>query len=297
MSVVDSAVVSPIDNPGQTLGRVTALIVNYNSGRWLQRCIRALKGQGARFPDVLVLDNASQDGSVDDLSPMPGLEIIRSGTNLGFGPGVNHLLERVQSELLLIVNPDCLLVREALTRLVAEMDLHPEAGLVSGRIFDMSGNEQRGSRRQLPGPKRVLNEVIRLRSGTGVDLVHLPSPAESTEVEAVSGACMLVRTEAFRQLGGFDPGFPMHFEDLDLMARMAQSGWTVRLVPDVAVSHAGGVSSRRRPVRVMVDKHRGLWRYLNKHCRDRWPAWSRPIWWLGIWLHAFLMVPVVLWRR
>jgi N-acetylglucosaminyl-diphospho-decaprenol L-rhamnosyltransferase len=279
------------------LARVTALIVNYNSGPWLARCVRALKGRGARFPEVLVLDNASDDGSVEDLVPMPGLEVILADRNLGFGPGVNRLLERVTSELLLIINPDCLLVPETLARLVAELDAHPEAGLVSGRIFDMSGNEQRGSRRQLPGPRRVLNEVIRLRSGTGIDLVHLPAPAEATEVDAVSGACMLLRTKAFHQLGGFDPGFPMHFEDLDLMARLIKGGWSIRLVPDVAISHAGGISSRRRPVRVMLDKHRGLWRYLNKHCRDRWPAWSRPLWWLGIWLHAVLMTPIVLWRR
>lgn len=295
--MTETASGSAIDHPARALGRVTALIVNYNSGPWLKRCIRALKGQDARFPEVLVLDNASVDGGIEDLAPMPGLNITRSDQNLGFGRGVNRLLDQVQTELLLIINPDCLLVREALVRLVAELDEHPEAGLVSGRIFDMSGNEQRGSRRQLPGPRRVLNEVIQLRSGTGVDLIHLPSPAEPTEVEAVSGACMLFRTEAFRQLNGFDPGFPMHFEDLDLMARLAQAGWKIRLVPDVAISHAGGISSRRRPIRVMLDKHRGLWRYLNKHCRDRWPAWSRPLWWLGIWTHALLMMPVLLWRR
>lgn len=293
----DSGAVRALDHPGQALGRVTAVIVNYNSGPWLKRCIRALKGQGARFPRVLVLDNASEDGSVDDLPTMPGLKIMRSDLNLGFGPGVNQLVEQVTSELLLIINPDCLMVPEALERLVAELDEHPEAGLVSGRIFDMSGTEQRGSRRQLPGPRRVLNEVIRFRSGTGVDLIHLPAPAEPTEVEAVSGACMLMRSEVFRALGGFDRGFPMHFEDLDLMTRLLAAGWRVRLVPDVAISHAGGVSSRRRPVRVMLDKHRGLWRYLNKHCRDRWPAWSRPLWWFGIWLHAAFMIPVVIWRK
>ena len=280
-----------------SLARVTAVVINYNSGPWLGRCIRALKGRGARFPLVTVVDNASDDESWDNLPDMPGLTLERLSANLGFGRGVNHVLDRLETEFLLIINPDCLLVPEGLAELIAELDEHPEAGLVSGRIFDMSGNEQRGSRRQLPGPRRILNEVFRFRSGRGVDLTHLPSPAEATAVEAVSGACMLLRTRAFRDLGGFDPGFPMHFEDLDLMARLHNSGWSVRLVPSVAISHAGGVSSRQRPVRVMFNKHRGLWRYLNKHCRDRWPLWSRPLWWLGLWLHALIMVPVVLWRR
>ncbi len=295
-AIAETGTLDPIDRVN-ALSRVTAVVINYNSGPWLARCLRALKGRGAKFPQVVVFDNASDDGSVEELTSMPGLEIIKSEENLGFGRGVNRALDRVSTEFLLIVNPDCLLVPEALINLVAELDEISGAGLVSGRIFDMSGNEQRGSRRQLPGPRRILNEIFRFRPGAGVDLTHLPAPVESVDVEAVSGACMLLRTEAFRSLNGFDPGFPMHFEDLDLMARLAQAGWSVRLVPSVAVSHAGGVSSRQRPVQVMLDKHRGLWRYLNKHCRDRWPAWSRPLWWLGIWAHAAMMVPVALWRR
>ncbi|MFU8833049.1 MAG: glycosyltransferase family 2 protein [Wenzhouxiangella sp.] len=294
--VVEPEVPDPIDR-AKALSRVTAVIINYNSGPWLVRCVRALKGRGAKYPQVLVLDNASNDGSVEELTSMPGLEVLKANENLGFGRGVNRAVDRVTTEFLLIINPDCLLVPNGLATLVAELDEYPQAALVSGRIFDMSGNEQRGSRRQLPGPRRVLNEVFRFRLGSGVDLTHIPAPVESVDVEAVSGACMLLRTDVFRALKGFDPGFPMHFEDLDLMTRLSQAGWTVRLVPSVAVSHAGGVSSRQRPVRVMLDKHRGLWRYLNKHCRDRWPVWSRPIWWLGIWTHAILMIPVALWRR
>ncbi len=294
--VVEPQVPDPIDR-AKALSRVTAVIINYNSGPWLARCVRALKGRGAKYPQVIVLDNASSDGSVEELTSMPGLEVLKANENLGFGRGVNRAADRVTTEFLLVINPDCLLVPNGLANLVAELDEYPDAALVSGRIFDMSGNEQRGSRRQLPGPRRVLNEVFRFRLGSGVDLTHMPAPIESVDVEAVSGACMLLRADVFRALKGFDPGFPMHFEDLDLMARLNQAGWTVRLVPSVAVSHAGGVSSRQRPVRVMLDKHRGLWRYLNKHCRDRWPVWSRPIWWLGIWTHAVLMIPGALWRR
>ncbi len=287
---------TPVKLPNSALGRVTVIMVNYNSGPWLARSLRALKGESARFPVTRILDNASDDGSLEQVPQLPGLEIERSPVNLGFGRGINRLLERVDTEFALILNPDCLLVPEGLKALIAEMDAHPEAGMVSGRIFDMSGNEQRGSRRQLPGPKRVLNEIFRFRGGNGIDLTHMPPPRGALAVEAVSGACMLVRREAVAAIGGFDDRFPMHFEDLDLMARLQRAGWRIRLVPDVAISHAGGISSRSRPVHVMLNKHRGLWRYLNKHCHDRWPLWSRPLWLVAIFLHAALMAPL-LWLR
>ncbi len=283
-------------DPGCSLARVTAIVVNYNSGRWLERCVLALRGDDDSPPPVEVIDNGSDDGSLEHLPDLPGVRARRSPRNLGFARGVNLAARAVETDYLLIINPDCLLVPAALARLVAELDAHPEAALVSGRIFDMSGTEQRGSRRRLPTRRRVLDEVLRFRGRTGVDLTHLPAPAGAEDVEAVSGACMLLRRQAFLEVDGFDKHYPLHFEDLDLMARLRQSGWTIRLCPDVAVSHAGGVSSRSRPVQVMWKKHRGLWRYLNAHAELPWPWWSRALWWLGIHAHAVLMTPVARWR-
>lgn len=284
-------------HPSSALSRVCVLIVNYNSGPWLARSLRALKGRGARWPAIKVLDNDSRDDSADDLPEWPQLELLRASSNLGFARGVNRLATDIEHDFILILNPDCLVAASSLERLISELDAWPAAALVSGRIFDMSGNEQRGSRRQLPTPRRLRNEVTRFHFGAGVDMTHLPSPDQPTEVEAVSGACMLIRTRVFHEMGGFDEGYPMHFEDLDLMARLRAAGHAIRLVPDVVISHAGGVSSRHRPLRVSFDKHRGLLRYLNKHCRDNWPFWARPVWWSMVWLHFLLTLPVALWRR
>ena len=246
---------------------------------------------------IRVLDNGSIDGSATNLPDMPGLSITRSEVNLGFGPGINRLADEVTQDYMLILNPDCLLVAESLERLIEELDAWPDAALVSGRIFDMGGNEQRGSRRQLPNPKRLRNEVLRFHFSSGVDMTHLPAPETACEVEAVSGACMLVRRKHFIALGGFDTGFPMHFDDLDLMARFREAGQQIRLVPDVAISHAGGVSSRHRPLQVEFDKHRGLWRYLVKHCKAQWPWWSRPLWAMAISAHFAFALPAALLRR
>jgi len=283
-----------MNETGSPFARVTAVIVNYNSGRWLARCIENLRGRNGSSPPVIIIDNASGDGSIDILPEMPGVTVRRAHRNLGFGRGVNQALRSVRTEYLLIINPDCLLVPASLARLVEELDRHPEVALVSGRVFDMRGVEQRGSRRRLPSRSLVLSEVLPFSRSNGIDLTHEPAPDGPSDVEAVSGACMLARTSALAQIGGFDPRFHMHFEDLDAMARLREAGWRIRLVPSVFVSHAGGVSSRRRPVAVMWAKHKSLWRYLNKHCGARWSRFGRATWWLGIHLHALLMAPVCL---
>mgnify|MGYP000526981934 CR=1 FL=1 len=246
---------------------------------------------------VLVLDNASSDGSLAEVSETANISIQASDENLGFARGINHLSTAVTTDYLLILNPDCLLNPADLVELVIELESHPESAMTSGRVFNFDGSEQRGSRRCLPDPSRILRELSGRQSGTGIDLRHEPAPREACEVEAVSGSCMLVRASVFRELGGFDDRYPMHFEDLDLMARVKEAGYTIRLVPDVAISHAGGASSQHRPLNVMWDKHVGLWRYLNTHCQEQWPVWSRPFWWLGIRLHAWLLTPIVWWQQ
>jgi len=281
----------------EAIARVTAVIVNYNSGRWLARCIESLRGPGRSAPSVVVIDNASTDGSIDILDAADGLTVRRAHRNLGFGRGVNQALRKIDTEYLLIINPDCLLTPHSLARLIDELDHHPDAALASGRVFDMSGREQRGSRRRLPTRQQILSEVMPFSQVNGIDLTHEPVPDQPVDVDAVSGACMLMRTSALKKIGGFDPRFHMHFEDLDVMARLHAAGWRIRLVPSVFVSHAGGVSSRRRPLAVLWAKHQSLWRYLNKHCSEDWSGFSRALWWLFIQLHAIVMTPVSLITR
>lgn len=281
-------------DPVEWLARVGVLIVNYNAGRWLKRAIDTLRPEGAVWPQVVVVDNGSRDGSLEALDASenrPGITIDRAGANLGFAAGINRAAEHCDRELLLLLNPDCLIPPDHLARLVIELDAHPEAALVSGRIVDERGNEQRASRRRLPTPARVLRETLPFATG-GVDLTRTPAPENPVEAEAVSGACMLVRAEVFRKLGGLDQRYPMHFEDLDLFARLGEAGWTIRWLPDVEIVHAGGASSRRRPARVLIAKHRGLWRYLARHCSDRWPRWQRPLWALLLGLHLAVRLPL-----
>jgi GT2 family glycosyltransferase len=276
------------DSPRPALSRVTVLIVNFNAGDCLRRCIDVLALDSASKADVRIVDNGSLDDSLNDVSAS-GLHIDRAGRNLGFAAGMNRAAAGADREFLLLLNPDAEIQPAQVARLIDELDRHPECVLVGPRVVGADGREQRASRRRAPTALRILGEV--LPGLPGIDLTHTPAPRASTEIEAVSGACMLVRRSAFEAIGGFDTDYPLHFEDLDLFARLRASGGTLRWVPDVSVRHQGGESSRGHDRRVLRAKHRGLWLYLNRHVATGARSWQRPLWWLGLKLSEGLRAP------
>jgi len=225
-----------------------------------------------------------------------GISIDRAGRNLGFAAGINRAAGQATREFLLLLNPDCRIDPAALGRLIAELDEHPEAALVSGKVVGVDGREQRGSRRKLPTPALIMHEMLPF-SSNGIDLTHTPPPNRALAVEAISGACMLIRAEVFHVLGGLDESYPMHFEDLDLFRRLLDAGHAIRWVPEVEIVHAGGQSSRSRPAGVVIDKHRGLWRYLARHCSADWPRWQRPFWALALVIHLIVRLVIALVSR
>ena len=275
------------------LERVAVLVVNYNAGEWLLRCIESLRPAEASEPAVILVDNGSADDSLSGIA-RDGVTIDRAGRNLGFAAGMNRAASKADRELLLILNPDAEIRPEGLARLVDELDAHPECALVSGRVVGADGREQRGSRRQAPTARRVLAELV--PGLIGIDLTGQPAPENATEIEAVSGACMLIRSSAFDAVGGFDEGYALHFEDLDLFARLRAGGQTIRWVPEVTIRHAGGVSSSPHALRVMRSKHQGLARYLQSHVATGAKRWQWPLWRLALALSTALRTPIA-WLR
>jgi len=280
-----------------TLARVGVLIVNYNASEWLARAVTALRPPGSDEPEIVIVDNGSTDQSLETLRAALGdraaeINIDRAGVNLGFAAGINRAARQTGRELLLLLNPDCRIEPATLARLVAELDAHPEAALVAGKVLGLDRREQRGSRRLRPTPARIFHELSPI-SANGIDLTHTQAPESACEVEAVSGACMLIRACDFNALEGLDTAYPLHFEDLDLFARLAESGRTLRWVPEAVLEHVGGASSGSRPAGVLIDKHRGLWRYLGRHCGDQWPLWQRPLWAIAMTTHLAIRLALI----
>jgi GT2 family glycosyltransferase len=268
---------------------VTAVTVNYNAGPLLQGLVESLASQPGLLRTVVV-DNASIDRSLDFLTaaPHPQVTLARNPVNRGFAAACNQGAASATGRYLLFINPDCRMPAGTLARLSALLDERPGVGMLGPLVLNSDGSEQRGCRRHLPDPRRALMRVFRLDKPdaegrtAGFDLTGTPLPKEPVPVEAISGACLLIRRELFEQLGGWDEGYFLHCEDLDLCKRVQQAGSKVLFVPDVSVSHVQGVSSRRRPLFVLWHKHRGMWRYYSKFLRRTSPFWLTPLVALGI---------------
>jgi GT2 family glycosyltransferase len=247
---------------------VSAIVVACDSGDTLRRCIDALGASAVG--EILVVDNASTDGACEALPAMAGkapVRVLRQSTNLGFGPAVNLAAAEARGGWLAVVNPDCFVAPDTFEGLLATAANCPDAGLIGADVRDGSGRPEPAARRRDPTLSRILAErLLPARSRGDRGLAMPPGPAGSIHaVDAVSGALMLLPRTVFESVGGFDPAYRLHAEDLDLCRRVRLAGRRVIVAEGVLVTHLKGTSSARRPFFVAWHKHRGLVRYLGRH--------------------------------
>jgi GT2 family glycosyltransferase len=276
-------------------GLTSIVIVNFNGGALLGRCVDAALASSAPV-EVLVVDNASADGSLRDLKRRvrgePRVRILENAENVGFARANNRALREASGDYVLLLNPDCLVEADTVGRMRAVMDGHPEAAMAGCLLLNPDGTEQAGARRSVPTPWRAFVRALNLarwfpnhpRLFSDYVLVREPLPSDPTAVEAISGAFMFVRPADMERVGLLDEGYFLHCEDLDWCMRFRQKGRQVLFVPDVAVVHHKGHCSRGRPLRVLWHMHRGMIRFYRKFFRHQYPL---PLMWLvvaGVWL-------------
>jgi len=274
--------------------RFDVVIVNYNAGDLLRRCVQSLLARSLAR-SVVVSDNGSVDASLTSLRAAfwdrPDLITLENNANLGFGRACNIGYTLTHAPYILFINPDCIVSPGSVERLITVLEQHPDMGMVGPMILNPDGSEQIGARRTTPTPGRAFIKAFGLSRAAAVwpglfkdfNLQKEPVPTQPTDVDAISGACMLVRRTAVDQVGLFDEGYFMHCEDLDWCMRFRLAGWRVVFVPDAVVMHEKGVSSRSRPVFVEWHKHRGMARYYRKFFSSRYPLILMPFVMLAIW--------------
>jgi GT2 family glycosyltransferase len=275
-----------------------AVIVNYNAGTLLTEAVQSVLAEGARH--VFVVDNDSHDESLAYLDAFTSnycVCIIRNSKNLGFAAACNIGAQASDADALLFLNPDSVLAPGALCLLIEALESSPSVGMVGGMLCNLDGSEQPGGRRVFPTPRRAFMRAFGLShlskwfpSLFSDFLLHKePLPLAPTSVEAISGACMLVKREALDDVGLWDVGYFLHCEDLDWCMRFRLSNWLVMFVPDARVIHVLGACSRTRPFFVEWHKHHGMVRFYSKFFKKQYPG---PLWWLvvlGVWLRFGLV--------
>lgn len=271
---------------------VSAIIVNYNAGDLLRQCINSLIACDCEV-EIIVVDNASQDESLAAIADIHQLTVIKNPTNTGFAAACNQGITAAKADYFLFLNPDSTIEAQALSRMIDVFENDKQVGMAGGMLCHLDGTEQPGGRRVFPTPR------LAFMRATGLSLLseffpklfsdfllhNSPVPETAVEVEAISGACMLVKREAVENVGQWDEGYFLHCEDLDWCMRFRQNNWKVMFVPDAKVLHALGVCGRNRPVFVEWHKHKGMCRFYCKFFRHEYPG-------LLMWL-----VMVAVWMR
>ncbi|PXX09962.1 glycosyltransferase family 2 protein [Nitrosomonas ureae] len=271
---------------------VTAVIVNYNSGPLLASCVHAVLQQ---VRQVVVVDNASSDTSLTELenklSSEKLLHIVRLHNNVGFAAGCNAGLKLSTQSLILFLNPDCILQGNSMQRMVQVIESDTHIGMVGGFLVNPDGSEQGGGRRAIPTPWRAFVRAFGLyrlekfwpHLFFDFHLNNKPLPLVPIEVEAISGALMLVKREAIDDVGLWDEDYFLHCEDLDLCMRFKQKKWKIVFIPDAPVVHFQGTCSHSRPFFVTWHKHKGMLRFYRKFFQRQYPTMLMGLVSLAVW--------------
>jgi GT2 family glycosyltransferase len=273
---------------------IAAIVVTYQSGSTIDACLSRLR-QSQDVAEIRVIDNGSVDGTLDIVqrhaSHDPRVRFIGNPDNPGFAAANNQGAADSHSPWLAFINPDLMVEPETLARLRDRAHVLGDC-LLGVEQVDEHGHADEAVRRRDP------DFLAMLRSpGSGSKLAIPRDPAQTLQpVPALSGALLLMPRTLFDRLGGWDAGYRLHAEDLDLCRRAREAGAVVAIANDLQVTHVRGVSSRSRPFFVEWHKHRGLWRYFR---RFEAPQRSLPVQvavWGAIWAHALLLVPRLLRR-
>ena len=242
--------------------RAAAVVVTYNALPWIEQCLESVQGE-----EAVVVDNGSTDGTVPFLAErFPGVRLLERA-NRGLAAGWATGIAETSAPWVLLLNADAWLLDDALARLIAVGEAHPDVAVVGPKLVNPDGSLQR-SVRGFPTRWRLATEYLYLRKlaprtqllnafyGAGFD--H----ASEREVESVMGACVLVRRTAIDEVGPPDASFFLFSEETDWFYRFAQAGWKILFTPRARCLHVGGASHGGRLFR---ENLRGHLRFFLKH--------------------------------
>ena len=252
---------------------LSIIIVNYNVKEFLQNLLHSAEKASSRISkEIIVIDNASDDGSVEIIKQkFPTVKLIINKNNIGFGSANNQGLKIAQGKYILFINPDCIVSENTFDKMISFFNEHPDCGLAGCKILNSDGSLQLACRRSFPGPWTSFTKVTGLSNlfpGSRIfaryNLTYLDEN-KTHEVDAVSGSFMMIKRDAYEKVGGFDDQFFMYGEDLDLCYRVQKAGFKVYYVPDTQIIHYKGESTKRSNLDETKLFYDAMHKFVKKH--------------------------------
>ena len=258
--------------------RLSIVIVTYNSRGDIDRCVGPLTAEGALQVDhdIVIVDNASTDGTPAHVREhWPGVRVIDAGRNLGFAAANNVGIRETSGAFVLLLNPDTIVPRGAIDRLVATLESRSEAAVTGPRITDAQGHVELSFGPMISPLAELRQKILVVGNDRGWPIIARlveRRTRESREVDWVSGACLLIRRSDLEAAGLLDEQFFMYTEDVDLCASVRARGRTVLFEPAAQIVHLRGRSAAsdrgathaayRRSQIAFYEKHHPRWAWL-----------------------------------
>jgi GT2 family glycosyltransferase len=276
--------------PDQTKPIVSALVVSRNSGDQILSCLESFYSSADVPVEAVVVDNNSSDGSAASVTAeFPQATVLVETKDLGYGRAANLGLERCQGRFVLLLAPEVMVAPQCVGRLADFLLTRQDAAAVGPRLLTADGHLDQEARRAFPIPSTLFYRTVGLsrlfptspRFGRH-NMGHVPE-TDVHEIDAGTGACLMLRKSALDNVGFFDPRYFNFGEDLDLCYRLKLGGWKIFYLPTAGAAHRDRVVPPDRQRRQTYERHKALWTYHYKHHSEDVSAFGNGLVWVQIW--------------
>jgi GT2 family glycosyltransferase len=276
---------------------ISVIIVNYNVREFLYQCIRSIeKSLGRITHEIIVIDNASVDGSVEMVRrEFPAVRLHINDRNTGFAVANNIGMKQARGNYLVLINPDTIVREDTFTILLDFMNSHPDAGVAASKILNPDGSFSVDSRHSIPTPATAFWKLIglnrlfpRSRVFGRYNMTYLDQDEINT-VDAVSGSFMMVRRETCETTGFLDEDYFMYCEDIDYCYRINQQGWKIYYVPETSIIHYKGESTKKDNLDYVINFNKSLYLFYRKHFHHNYLSLFRWVILAGVLLRAVVV--------
>ncbi len=251
--------------------KVSIIIVNYRVPKLLKACLESIKANVKAECEVIVTDNASNDGSVEMIrNEFPWVKLIANPTNDGFAAGNNLALPKATGQYVFYLNPDAEVIGDAVDKLVRYLDTHKTVGLVAPKLINTDGSLQKSVHKYYSFWDTLIDNRLFPYVFKNAKWFQKINYAfwlhnEERDIDWAKGAALMVRKSILDELGAFDEQFWIYGEEIDLCYRIKHAGWNVRFYPYAVIRHHEKQSSRQHSTIMFIQNYKSLYLFIKKH--------------------------------